>query len=59
MKHSRDLKHDEILLFLFSFPSSRMPDSMYIVNFIYVFFFFKHAQSSSLCIALHERIINA
>lgn len=57
MKHSRDLEHAEILLFLCPFPSSRMPDNMYIVNFIYVLF--NHALSSSHCIALHERIINA
>jgi len=57
MKHSRDLEHADILLFLFPFPSSRVPDSMYIMNFIYVLF--NCALSSSHCIALHERIINA
>jgi len=56
MKHSRHLEHAEIFLFLCPFPSSRMPDNMYVVNFIYVLF--NHALSSSHCIALHETIIN-
>lgn len=57
MKHNRDLEHAEILLFLCPFPSSRIPDNICIVNFIYVLF--NHALSSSHYIALHERVINA